>query len=266
MHILSKEQQTSSTALWVAAWWSFAKLLWARTVRDLGPRRGEVVFLVEGSGGWQPIRKGADGHALLGRERDVWDNVRDASRTMDGNLPSLLGDEEMLPLAEWLSSLLAGLSALLVVPWESCLVLVSVGRDERCGFSTTIVAYLSILSAYSSILTRRMRSSFTFSNERRSPSRSAMRAWGRSATKGGTSGGECVPAFLPARAPTRFCRARICAILFGGSEGLRRGSGPGRWRRGAGESGRAGVGRVAAAVGAAAGAAGAGRPAGRGRA
>lgn len=88
-------------------------------------------------------------------------------------------------------------------------------------------AYLSMRRAYSSIFIRRIMSSFTFSNERRSPSNKAIRACDEIYDSvGSTRHGWYEPSFQLAQSPIHFCRARIVSILSAGNVGQLRGLGP----------------------------------------
>ena len=93
------------------------------------------------------------------------------------------------------------------------------------------LTYRSTRSAYSNILIRRIRSSLTFSKDRRSPSRSAIRACTGSSRSSIRSANEdrcwwsdeCVPASQRVQFPIRYGRVRISAILSEGSGELRKG-------------------------------------------
>ena len=91
-----------------------------------------------------------------------------------------------------------------------------------CTQGTTRYSYRSTRKAYSSILIRRMRSSFTLSKERRSPSSRAMRACSvpaNSETRLEHKDAAYAPASPHARSPTRFGLAHIASTRSGESVG-----------------------------------------------
>lgn len=79
--------------------------------------------------------------------------------------------------------------------------------------------------AYSIIFTRLRRSIFTFSKERRSPSRRAILAWFECHLRDWVVFGD-IPASQPALFPIRFGLVRSGAILSGESGERRQGRGP----------------------------------------
>lgn len=98
-----------------------------------------------------------------------------------------------------------------------------------------IVTHRSMRKAYSSIFMRLMRSSFTFSKERRSPSSKAIRACPKkvlleSASK--VKERANTPSFQLVRFPTRYGRAHISSILFAGSTTRSKACNPGHFEVG----------------------------------